>query len=222
MTATLTAVFARRRTSDVVRAAITPITADRTMSSVPEALSNAGTLGDVAPWNREIQSIVVITAVGGYCSPTMVLTAAGVSSRKAQFAALLVPVLIPAIHILVLDKFWSDFNVDVNKEHCTCSCWDTVFKGRYHPGTRPRGMTAVMRRFRSRFQALMKPVSPSTSTCTSTPRTTRSKYGPSRWCARSRCTSAPKTLSAFASTGNCVTTWCYCLSCRCFRTTTRG
>jgi hypothetical protein len=59
--------------------------------------------------------------------PMMVLT--GVLKR-AQCLALLMPVLLPAIHILVLDKFWSDFNINVNKEHCTCSCWDTVFKGK--------------------------------------------------------------------------------------------
>lgn len=59
----------------------------------------------------------------------MVLTTTGISKR-AQCIALLMPVLLPAIHILVLDKFWSDFNVNVNREHCTCSCWDTVFKGK--------------------------------------------------------------------------------------------
>lgn len=49
--------------------------------------------------------------------------------KKSHYAAFLTPILIPAIHILVLEKYWSDFNVNVNKEHCTCSCWDTVFKG---------------------------------------------------------------------------------------------
>lgn len=58
-----------------------------------------------------------------------VITNISIIMKKCQYAAFLAPVFIPAIHILVLDKFWSDFNVNVNKEHCTCSCWDTVFKG---------------------------------------------------------------------------------------------
>ncbi|KAL5233700.1 hypothetical protein ACI65C_001110 [Semiaphis heraclei] len=56
------------------------------------------------------------------------------ASKKSQCIALLVPVFLPALHILILQKFWSDFNVNVNKEHCTCSCWDTVFKGPYEAG----------------------------------------------------------------------------------------
>lgn len=59
----------------------------------------------------------------------MLTTPTNVPSKKTQCIALLVPVFLPAIHILILEKFWSDFNVNVNKEHCTCSCWDTVFKG---------------------------------------------------------------------------------------------
>jgi len=60
----------------------------------------------------------------------MILAApTNVASKKSQCIALLVPVFLPAIHILILEKYWSDFNVNVNKEHCTCSCWDTVFKG---------------------------------------------------------------------------------------------
>ncbi|XP_015367830.1 PREDICTED: uncharacterized protein LOC107164495 isoform X2 [Diuraphis noxia] len=65
----------------------------------------------------------------------MMLTApTNVASKKSQCIALLVPVFLPALHIMILEKFWSDFNVNVNKEHCTCSCWDTVFKGPYEAG----------------------------------------------------------------------------------------
>lgn len=59
----------------------------------------------------------------------MSITTASVTLKKSQCIALLGPILIPALHILVLEKCWKDFNVNVNKEHCTCSCWDTVFKG---------------------------------------------------------------------------------------------
>lgn len=50
-------------------------------------------------------------------------------SKRAQCIALLGPILLPAIHIFILEKFWSDYTVKVSREHCTCSCWDTVFKG---------------------------------------------------------------------------------------------
>jgi len=59
---------------------------------------------------------------------------AAISSKRVQCIALLGPVLIPAIHILILEKFWSDYTVNVSREHCTCSCWDTVFKGPYEAG----------------------------------------------------------------------------------------
>ncbi|XP_050443625.1 uncharacterized protein LOC126847448 [Adelges cooleyi] len=57
-----------------------------------------------------------------------------VVSKKTQCVALLVPILLPALHILVLEKFWSDFTFVVDKEQCRCSCWDTVFKGPYEAG----------------------------------------------------------------------------------------
>jgi len=51
------------------------------------------------------------------------------SWKKMQCIALLGPVLVPAIHIFILEKFWSDYTLTVSREYCTCSCWDTVFKG---------------------------------------------------------------------------------------------
>lgn len=59
----------------------------------------------------------------------MALKTSSILLKKSQCIALLGPILIPALHILVLEKYWSDFTVNVSKEHCTCSCWDTVFKG---------------------------------------------------------------------------------------------
>lgn len=62
----------------------------------------------------------------------MALKTSSILLKQSQCLALLGPILIPALHILVLEKYWSNFNVNVNKEHCTCSCWDTVFKGTYN------------------------------------------------------------------------------------------
>lgn len=130
-----------------------------------------------------------------------------VASKKSQCIALLVPVLIPAIHILILEKFWSDFNVTVNKEHCTCSCWDTVFKGITPRRTflcisKPNTYSIIfLREENFVFQVHTKPAWPDTSTCTSTLQTTHSKFGRSLWCARLCCTSVRKTSSGCASTG---------------------
>lgn len=64
----------------------------------------------------------------------MALTAAGVAPKIAQCVALLAPVLVPAVHVLILEKFWSDSGLRVDKDRCACSCWDTVLKGPYETG----------------------------------------------------------------------------------------
>lgn len=144
------------------------------------------------------------------------------ASRKSQCIALLVPVFLPALHILILQKFWSDFNVNINKEHCTCSCWDTVFKG-----------TRICTWFKSKrysssgweiflFQALTKQALLDISTCTSTLQTTCLKFGQLRQFARLCCTNVWKTLSGCASTSRYATKWCCCLFYRCFLTITLG
>ncbi|XP_055840615.1 uncharacterized protein LOC129908261 isoform X1 [Episyrphus balteatus] len=46
----------------------------------------------------------------------------------------LAPALIPPGHIAVLWYFWDKFNLTVDKQVCSCSCWDTVFKGPYESG----------------------------------------------------------------------------------------
>lgn len=52
-----------------------------------------------------------------------------ITSKKIQCLAFMIPMLIPAVHIFILQKFWSYYTYNVNKEDCRCSCWDTVFKG---------------------------------------------------------------------------------------------
>ncbi|CAB0031196.1 unnamed protein product [Trichogramma brassicae] len=47
---------------------------------------------------------------------------------------LLAPLLIPPIHIGLIYYFWRDFSREVDRIYCTCSCWDTVFKGSYESG----------------------------------------------------------------------------------------
>ena len=40
-----------------------------------------------------------------------------------------IPVLIPTLQFGFIFKIWDKYNKPVNRDHCVCTCWDTVFKG---------------------------------------------------------------------------------------------
>lgn len=40
------------------------------------------------------------------------------------------PALIPPAHIAILYYFWQNYSRNVDHRFCSCSCWDTVFKGK--------------------------------------------------------------------------------------------
>ncbi|KAJ6642361.1 hypothetical protein Bhyg_07309, partial [Pseudolycoriella hygida] len=44
------------------------------------------------------------------------------------------PAIIPPAHIAILWFFWQNYARYVDQRFCTCSCWDTVFKGTYESG----------------------------------------------------------------------------------------
>ncbi|XP_046390136.1 uncharacterized protein LOC124158829 [Ischnura elegans] len=46
----------------------------------------------------------------------------------------LLPALILPVHVYTLSYFWSQYSRNVEKRFCSCSCWDTVFKGPYETG----------------------------------------------------------------------------------------
>ncbi len=45
--------------------------------------------------------------------------------------AILVPIALPLIHMIIFDSLWGTLKKTVNREECTCSCWDTIFKGKH-------------------------------------------------------------------------------------------
>jgi len=49
-------------------------------------------------------------------------------------SALALPILIPFIQFGIIYKIWEEYAEKVNKDSCSNSCWDTVFKGGYERG----------------------------------------------------------------------------------------
>lgn len=42
----------------------------------------------------------------------------------------LLPICIPSAHMAVLLFYWQTYSRNVDRRFCSCSCWDTVFKGK--------------------------------------------------------------------------------------------
>ncbi|UYV81959.1 hypothetical protein LAZ67_21000229 [Cordylochernes scorpioides] len=49
-------------------------------------------------------------------------------------AALLLPILLPLIHLGLVFRLWDRYLHTVDRDSCSCSCWDTGFKGIYETG----------------------------------------------------------------------------------------
>ncbi|CAL8084640.1 unnamed protein product [Orchesella dallaii] len=52
----------------------------------------------------------------------------------ATFLAFSIPIIFPTVHMLIFHHLWGNLKTPVDTRHCTCSCWDTIFKGPYETG----------------------------------------------------------------------------------------
>ena len=55
-------------------------------------------------------------------------------SALAGVFGLSVPILIPVFQFGLVFRLWDRYNKPVDRKLCSCSCWDTVFKGGYETG----------------------------------------------------------------------------------------
>ncbi len=46
-------------------------------------------------------------------------------------AGLSLAILLPIGHMLLFEHFWGTGDNEVDRKECSCSCWDTVFKGTF-------------------------------------------------------------------------------------------
>lgn len=44
---------------------------------------------------------------------------------------IVIPIVIPIGHMVVLWFYWQNYARLVDRRFCSCSCWDTVFKGNF-------------------------------------------------------------------------------------------
>jgi hypothetical protein len=63
-----------------------------------------------------------------------------IATCGSRFVGILGPLTIPPLQIATLYYFWQDYARVVDKRYCSCSCWDTVFKGKRKTARRDAAM----------------------------------------------------------------------------------
>ena len=82
------------------------------------------------------------------------------------FLAILLPFIIPVIHMNIFAQLWQRYNRKIDRKTCSCSCWDTVFKGNFW---KPAGVIQNVfdnKELTFLWQETMKQESVVTNTCT--------------------------------------------------------